>query len=159
MEAEPRIAKQYKCGTNATTVALAKITWERGWRVEKRKEKSVFASFCEDREFVLGHSIARTISYCLLPDTFRRKASKNVFKVGSVKFANSLSPRPSIVKKVRTGSKSSLNRPVRLGHTGTVDYSVRFIDRRICKYSASQTQHEQFVVMSREATVVDSAAW
>ena len=29
-----------------------------------------------------------------------------VFKVGSVKFANSLSP-PSIVKKVRTGSKSS----------------------------------------------------
>ena len=32
--------------------------------------------------------------------------TKNVFKVGSVKFANSLSP-PSIVKKVRTGSKSS----------------------------------------------------
>ena len=33
-------------------------------------------------------------------------ASKNAVKVGSVKFANSLSP-PSIVKKVRTGSKSS----------------------------------------------------
>ena len=33
-------------------------------------------------------------------------ASKNAFKVGSVKFANSLSPL-SIVKKVRTGSKSS----------------------------------------------------
>ena len=31
---------------------------------------------------------------------------KNVFKVGSVKFASSLSP-PSIVEKVRTGSKSS----------------------------------------------------
>ena len=31
---------------------------------------------------------------------------KNAFNVGSVKFANSLSP-PSIVKKVRTGSKSS----------------------------------------------------
>ena len=31
---------------------------------------------------------------------------QNVFKVGSVKFANSLSP-PSIVKKVPTGSKSS----------------------------------------------------
>ena len=31
---------------------------------------------------------------------------QNVFKVGNVKFANSLSP-PSIVKKVRTGSKSS----------------------------------------------------
>ena len=31
---------------------------------------------------------------------------QNAFKAGSVKFANSLSP-PSIVKKVRTGSKSS----------------------------------------------------
>ena len=31
---------------------------------------------------------------------------KNAFKVGSVKFANSLSP-PSTVKKVRTGSKRS----------------------------------------------------
>ena len=31
---------------------------------------------------------------------------KNAFNVGSVKFANSLSP-PSIVKKVCTGSKSS----------------------------------------------------
>ena len=31
---------------------------------------------------------------------------QNVLKVGSVKFANSLSA-PSIVKKVRTGSKSS----------------------------------------------------
>ena len=31
---------------------------------------------------------------------------KNAFNVGSVKFANSLSPL-SIVKKVRTGSKSS----------------------------------------------------
>ena len=31
---------------------------------------------------------------------------KNVFKLGSVKFANSLSP-PSILKKVLTGRKSS----------------------------------------------------
>ena len=55
---------------------------------------------------VLWHPIARATSYCLLPDTLCLRASKNVFKVGSVKFANSLSP-PSIVKKVRTGSKSS----------------------------------------------------
>ena len=55
---------------------------------------------------VLGHPIAQATSYCLLPDTFRLQASKNAFKVGSVKFANSLSP-PSIVKKVCTGSKSS----------------------------------------------------
>ena len=54
---------------------------------------------------VLVHPIARATSYCLLSDTFCLRASKNVFKVGSVKFANSLS-LPSIVKKVRTGSKS-----------------------------------------------------
>ena len=53
---------------------------------------------------VLGHPIARATSYCLMPDTIR--ASKNAFKVGSVKFANSVSP-PSTVKKVCTGSKSS----------------------------------------------------
>ena len=37
MEVEPRIAKQYKC----QSVAVAKITVERGWRVKK----SVFVSF------------------------------------------------------------------------------------------------------------------
>ena len=58
------------------------------------------------KKCVLGHPIARATSYCLLPDTLRLRASKNVFKDGSVKFANSLSP-PSIVKKVHTGSKSS----------------------------------------------------
>ena len=55
---------------------------------------------------VLGHPTARATSYCLSPDTVSLRASKNVFKVGGVKFANSLSP-PFIVKKVRTGSKSS----------------------------------------------------
>jgi len=76
-------------------------------------EKSVFASFFgwpEDLEFVekkcvLGHPIARATSYCLLPDTWLQ-VSKNAFIIGSVKFAISLLP-PSIVKKVRTGSKSS----------------------------------------------------
>ena len=58
------------------------------------------------KKCVLGHLLARATSYCLLPDTFRLRASKNAFKVGSVNFENSLSP-PSIVKKVRTGSKSS----------------------------------------------------
>ena len=45
MEVEPRIER------NATTVAVAKITGERGWRVEK----NVFALFFgwpEDHEFV-----------------------------------------------------------------------------------------------------------
>ena len=85
---------------------LQKLLWkgDGGWN------KSVFASFFgwpEDREFVekkcvLGHPTAWATSYCLLPDTLWLRASKNAFKVGSVKFANSLSP-PSSVKKVRTG--------------------------------------------------------
>ena len=108
-----------RSSTNAAIDAVAKITVESGWRVggegeclyvavwltrrsrfrgerEKKKEKKSFS----------GHPVARATSYCLLPDTFGLQVSKNVFKVGSVKFANLLSP-PSIVKKVRTGSKSS----------------------------------------------------
>ena len=74
-------------------------------------KKSVFASFFgwpEDREFVekMRFGESYSTSNKLLPDTFWLRASKNSFKVGSVKFANSLSP-PSIVKKVRTRSKSS----------------------------------------------------
>ena len=38
------------------------------------------------KKCVLGHPIAQATSYCLLPDAFRLWASKNVFKVGSVKF-------------------------------------------------------------------------
>ena len=108
MKAEPRIAKQ--CSTNASTVAVAIITGERGWRVGKKCLCIVFwltrRSRVRRRKCVLGHPIARATSYCLLPDTFWLQTSKNAFKVGSVKFANSLSS-PSIVKKVRTGSKSS----------------------------------------------------
>ena len=104
-------------------------------------EKSVFVSsvssfgWPEDPEFVerkkekkrsvLGHPIARATGYCLLPDTFWLWASK----VGSVKFANSLSP-PSTVKKVRTGSKRSQvpSRPTMLGTFGQwlIIFSVYF---------------------------------
>ena len=94
----------------------------KGTESGEKKKKEVYASFFgwpEDCDFVggggrggggecvLGHSIAWTTSYCLLPDTFWLWASKNAFKV--VKFANSLSP-PSIVKKVRTGSKAAKRR-------------------------------------------------
>ena len=101
MKVELRIAKQYKCHHSCSCINYLGKGMEGGG-------KSVFSSFFgwpEDREFV-GHPIARETSHCLLPDTFWLRASKNVFKVGSVKFANSLSP-PSIVKKVRTGSNSS----------------------------------------------------
>ena len=102
---------ELRSSTNATTVAVAKINGERGWRVEKKRvslhhflaDQKITSSW---KKCVLGHPITQATSYCLLPGTFWLQASKNVFKVGSVKFANSLSP-PSIVKKVCTGSKSS----------------------------------------------------
>ena len=95
-------------------MAVAKITGERGWRVETKlslrrflADKKIASSWTK---CVSGHQvIARATSYCLLPDTFRLRVSKNAFKVGSVKFADSLSP-PSIVKKVRAESKSSQGR-------------------------------------------------
>ena len=40
------------------------------------------ASSC--KKCVLGNPIARATGYCLLPDTFLLRASKNAFKVGSV---------------------------------------------------------------------------
>ena len=81
-----------------------------GWRVEKKCLCIVFwltrRSWVCGKKSVLGHPIAQATSYCLSPDTFWLQASKNVFKVGSVKFKNSLS-LPSTVKKVRTRSKGS----------------------------------------------------
>ena len=84
-------------------LAVAKNYWGKGMEGGKKS----LSRFC-GKKCVLGHPIpiAQATSYCLLLDSFRLQASKNAFKVGSVKFANSLSP-PSIVKKVRTGSKSS----------------------------------------------------
>ena len=76
-------------------------------------ENSVFASFFgwpEDHEFIekklggiLKHA-QQVIAY--FQTHYDYGPQKNAFNVGSIKFANSLSP-PSIVKKVRTGSKSS----------------------------------------------------
>ena len=56
------------------------------------------------KKCVLGHE-EQVIACCLTHYDYG-PPKKNAFKVGSVKFANSLSP-PSIVKKVRTGSKSN----------------------------------------------------
>ena len=106
MEVEPRIAKQYKCHHCCSCKNY------QGKGIEGGKKVSL-CHFLADQKIailwkkhVLGDPIARATSYCLLPDTFWLWASQNAFKVGSVKFANSLSP-PSIVKKVLTGSKSS----------------------------------------------------
>ena len=105
MEVEPRIVKQSKC----QHCCSCKNYWGKGMEGGKR----CLRNFLADqkiaslwKKFILGHPIARATSYCLLPDTFWLRASKNAFEVGSVKFTNSLSP-PFTVKKVRTGSKSS----------------------------------------------------
>ena len=107
MEVEPRIAKQYKCHHCCSCKNY------RGKGMKGGKNKASLRCNLADqkmaslwKKYVLGHPKERATSYCLLPDTFWLQAFKNVFKAGSVKFANSLSP-PSIVKKVRTGSKSS----------------------------------------------------
>ena len=70
MEVEPRIASS----TNATTVAVAKISGARGWRVEKKvslrrflADKKIASSW---KKCVLGHPTTRATSYCLLPVTF-----------------------------------------------------------------------------------------
>jgi len=71
--------------------------------------KCVFASFFggpEDREFGEKNTFCTSNKLLLIAGLIMTTGSKIAFKVGSVKFANSLSP-PSIVKKVRTGSKSS----------------------------------------------------
>ena len=79
--------------TNATTVAIAKITGKRGWRVEKKCLHHFLADqkiVSSGKKCLLGHTIARATSYCLLPDTFWLWASKNAFKVDSIEFVNSV---------------------------------------------------------------------
>ena len=97
-EAEPRIAKQDKCHHCCSCKSYQGKGMEGGKKVSWHRfsaDQKIASSW---KKCVLGHPIARATSYCLLPDTFWLWASKNVFKVGSVKFANSLS-LPSIVKK------------------------------------------------------------
>ena len=105
VEVEPRIVKQYKCHHCCS----CKNYWGKGME-GGRKVSALFFGWSEIaslwKRCVSGHPIARATAYCLLPNTFWLQASKNVFKVGSVKFANSLSP-PSTVKKVCTRNKSS----------------------------------------------------
>ena len=111
MEVEPRTAKKYKCH-HCCSCKNYRDKWGGGGGGGEVSLRCCFFGWPEDREFVrgrkcvLGHPIARATSYCLLPDTLWLRASKNAFKVGSVKFADSLSPL-SVENKVRTGSKSS----------------------------------------------------
>ena len=84
-------------------VLVIKNTGEKARGVGKKSVFSSFFSRPEDRKFVekmrSGASYSTSKKLLLV-------ARHIVFKVGSVKMANSLS-LPSIVKKVRIGSKSS----------------------------------------------------
>ena len=106
MEVEPRTAKQYKCHHCCS----CKSYQGKGMECETKVSLHHFLAHQKIasswKKWVWGHPIAQATSYCLLPDTFWLRASKNAFKVGSVKFTDSLSP-PSIAKKVHTRSKSS----------------------------------------------------
>ena len=106
-----------RSSTNANTVAVAKMTVERGWRVNKKclcvvlglirrsriRRKNAFWGIPKHKQQVIAYFQTH---YDYGPQKKKKKKKKNAFNVGSVKFANSLSP-PSIVKKVLTGSKSS----------------------------------------------------
>ena len=105
MEVEPRLVKQYKCYHCCSCKKYQGKGMEGGKKVSLHHflaDQKIASSW---KKCVLGHPIAGATSYCLLPDAFWLRASKNVFTVGSVKFANSLS-LPSTVKKVLTGSRS-----------------------------------------------------
>ena len=105
MEVEPRIAKQYKWHHCCSCKNFRGKGMDGGKKCLRHfgADQKIVISW---KKCILGHPIAQATSYCLLPDTFWLQASKNAFKVGSVKFANLLSP-PSIVTKVCTRSKSS----------------------------------------------------
>ena len=81
MEAEPIIAKQYKCHHCCSCK-----------NYEGKGIHRIFFGWPEDREFmekkiILGHPVAQATSCCLLPDTFSLWASNNILGVGSVKTA------------------------------------------------------------------------
>ena len=107
MEVEPIIAKQHKCHHCRSS----KNYHGKGWSVEK-KCLCVVLQWLTSRSRVRGEKNRSGASYStsnkllLVVRHILTTGLQTVFEVGSVKFANSLSP-PSIVKKVRTGSKSS----------------------------------------------------
>ena len=93
-EVEPRTAKQYK-GHHCCS---CKNYWGKGM---EGGIKVYLHHFLTDQKIasswkkcVLGHTMAQATSYCLFPDTGWLWASKNAFKVGSVKFANSITCLP-----------------------------------------------------------------
>ena len=78
-EVEPRIAKQYKCNHSCSCKNYQAEGMEGGKKVSLclfLADQKIASSW---QKYILGHPIARATSYCLLPDTFWLRASKNVF--------------------------------------------------------------------------------
>ena len=76
-----------------------KVAWRRFLA-----DKKIASSWEKKKRFGASNSTSNKL--LLVARHVLTTGLQNAFKAGSVKFANSLSP-PSIVKKVRTGSKSS----------------------------------------------------
>ena len=91
-EVEPRIAKQYKCHHCYSCKNYRGKGKEGGKKMSLHCFLAVQKIASSWKKCVLGHPMAWATRYCLFPDTFWLWASKNVFKVGSVKCTNSLSP-------------------------------------------------------------------
>ena len=100
IEIEPRIAKQYKCHHCCSCKNY------QGKGMEGGKKCLCIVFGLTRRLRVRGKKLVLEHPRACCQTHSDHGPPKNVFKVGSVKFANSLST-PSIVKKVRTGSKSS----------------------------------------------------
>ena len=99
MKVEPRIVKQNKC----QHCGSCKNYWGKGMEGGKKvslchylADHKIMSLWGKKKCFGASYSTSNKL---LLVATFWLWTSKNIFKVGSVKFANSLS-LPSIVKKV-----------------------------------------------------------
>ena len=104
MELEPKIAKKYKCHHCRS----CKNYWGKGMEGGKKAchllaDQKIASSWKKNR---FGASCSMHDKLLLVARHILTTGLQNAFTVGSIKFANSLS-LPSIVKKVRPGSKSS----------------------------------------------------
>ena len=106
MEVEPKIAKQYKWQHCCSCKNY------QGKGMEGGKKVSLHCFLADQKiaslwkKMLFEASCGTNNKLLLIARHIMTTGFKNAFKVGSVKFANSLSP-PSIVKKVHTRSKSS----------------------------------------------------
>ena len=101
IEAELRIAKQYKCHYCCVCKNYRGKAMEDGKTVSLHHFPADQMIVNAWEKCILGHPITQATSCC---QTHSLRTFKNTLKVGTVNFVNPLPP-PSIVKKVHIGSK------------------------------------------------------